>query len=387
VAPGRLQRTWTAGGRRYFHYKTDAPIGDEYAFLSGKYAVRESQWKGVAIRIYHHPDHARNIDRVMRSAKASLAYYTEQFGPYPYGHFTVVERAGTGSGASSDASMIRYGEGYSLMHPDDSPGGFDLPYYIMAHEVAHQWWGVARLTPANVEGAGVLIEGLAVYSGMQVLAKHYGEGHLQQYVDFLHSFYEMPRSLATASLLRADESFLYYRKGGLALHALGTYIGKEKVNGALRSLLQQRASGAVPRPTTLDLYGELQRVTPDSLHYLLHDLFRENTYWRLKTKQLAAAPTKAGGWEVTLKVQAHKVVVDRTGAEKEVPMQDWLEVGVYEAGKGPAEPLYLRMHRIRSGEQTIRVTVPRKPERGGIDPHSLMIDPRMDDNSMQLSQP
>ena len=384
VAPGILQRTWTAVDRRYFHYKTDAPIGGEYAFLSGKYVMQESKWNSVAIRIYYHPGHAQNIDRMLRSVKASLAYYTEQFGPYPYKHFTVVERAGSGGGASADASIIYYGEQYSLMNPDDSPNGFDLPYYILAHEVAHQWWGMARLTPANVEGAGVLIEGLAVYSGMQVLEKNYGDSHLRQYVSYLHSSYEMPRSLATPSLIRANESFLYYRKGGLAMYALSKYIGKEKVNGALRRLLQKHTSGELTLPTTLDLYQELQKVTPDSLNYLLHDLFKENTYWRLKTQQFAVEQTKAGNWQVTLKVQAQKVVVDPTGYEKEVPMNDWLEVGLYEEGKRSDEPLYLQMHRIRSGEQTIKVTVPRKPERGGIDPNHLMIDLRLEDNMMQL---
>ena len=61
-------------------------------------------------------------------------------------------------------------------------------------------------------------------------------------------------------------------------------------------------------------------------------------------------------------------------------MNDWLEIGIYEEGKGLNEPLYLQMHRIRSGEQTIKVTVPRKPDRGGIDPDHLMIDLRRDDN-------
>jgi len=384
VAPGALQRTWTEGDRRYFHYETDASIGGEYSILSAKYASKESQWNGVAIRLYYHPDHSQNIDRILRSVKASLDYYTEEFGPYPFGHLTVVERAGSGSGATADAGIIYYGELYALINPDDGPNGFDLPYYILAHEMAHQWWGMARLTPAYVEGAGVLIEGLAVYSGMQVLEKSYGGGHFQQYVSYLHSSYEMPRSLATASLLRANEDFLYYRKGGLAMHALSKYIGKGKVNGALRSLLQKRTSGALPLPTTLDLYQEIQQATPDSLQYLLHDLFETNTYWRLKTRQSAAKQTKGGNWQVRLKVQAQKVVVDSTGQEIEVPMNDWLEVGLYEEGKELNEPLYLRMHRIRSGEQTLKVTVPRKPERGGIDPNHLMIDLRRDDNVMQL---
>jgi len=381
VAPGGLHRTWTAGDRRYFHYKTDAPIGSEYAFLSGDYAVRESKWENVVIKIYYHPDHAKNIDRMLWSVTASLEYFTGQFGPYPYGHITLVERPGAGGGASADASMINYGGEYSLMNPDDGLNGFDFPYYILAHEMAHQWWGLARLTPANVEGAGVLIESLAVYSGMLVLEKNYGEGHLQQYVNYLHSSYEIPRSLATASLLHANESFLYYRKGGLVMYTLSKYIGKEKVNGALRRLLQKRASGDVPLPTTIDLYQELQHVTPDTLNYLLHDLFKTNTYWRLKTKQFLASQTNTGNWEVTIKILAQKVVVDSTGNEAEVPINDWLEVGIYEEGN---RPLYLQMHRIRSGEQTITLTVPRKPERAGIDPNNLMIDLRREDNVMQL---
>jgi ABC-type transport system involved in multi-copper enzyme maturation permease subunit len=386
VSPGVLHLTWTKGDRRYFHYKTDAPIGGEYSILSGAYAMKESKWNDIAIRIYYHPGHALNINRMLKSVKASLAYYSEQFGPYPYRNITVVEGAGNGGGASADAGIIYYGEQYALMNPDDSPNGFDLPYYILAHEVAHQWWGMARLTPANVEGAGVLIEGLAVYSGMQVLEKSYGDAHLRQYLSFLHSSYEMPRSLATASLLQANEDFLYYRKGGLAMYILSRYIGKEKVNGALRGLLQKHDSGELPLPTTLDLYQEIQKVIPGSLHYLLNDLFNKNTYWRLKTNQFAVTPTKAGDWQVTLRVQAQKVVIDSTGAEKEVPMNDWLEVGIYEEHNGMEKPLYLQMHRIRSGEQIIKVTVPRKPVRGGIDPNFLMIDIRRDDNSMQLDQ-
>ncbi len=38
------------------------------------------------------------------------------------------------------------------------------------------------------------------------------------------------------------------------------------------------------------------------------------------------------------------------------------------------------MHHIRSTEQTITVTVPRKPARAGIDPYHLLIDWEIDDN-------
>ena len=86
---------------------------------------------------------------------------------------------------------------------------------------------------------------------------------------------------------------------------------------------------------------------------------------------------------MTLNVRARKVVVDEAGVETEVPVDDWVEVGVFApAGEGEesGEPLYAQKHRIRTGTQTITVTVPRKPDRAGIDPYHLMIDWETDDN-------
>jgi ABC-2 type transport system permease protein len=386
VGPGRLIKSWTESNRRYFQFKTDTAIRGEYSILSGMYKVAQENWDHVAISIYYHPDHAMNVDLMLRSVKASMAYYTKQFGPYPFGHLTIIEQPGMSGGASSEATMIDYGEQFSILKPVDGPDGFNLPFYILAHEVAHQWWGGASLRPANVEGAGVLIEGLAVYCGMQVLEKDYGESHLRQFINYVHSFYEMPRSRSTPPLLQANEAFLYYRKSGLAMYAMSRYIGKEKVNGALRTLLEKHHSGELVLPTTLDLYHELEKVTPDSLNYLLNDLFSKNIYWRLRTKKFVATQTKAGNWEVTMKVEAHKVVIDSLGNEKEIPMNDLLEVGMYAESDGVDKPLYLRMHRIRSGEQTINVTLTRKPGSGGIDPNNLMIDLRTDDNMMQLDR-
>ncbi|HET9227167.1 MAG TPA: hypothetical protein VFR31_10895, partial [Thermoanaerobaculia bacterium] len=106
--------------------------------------------------------------------------------------------------------------------------------------------------------------------------------------------------------------------------------------------------------------------------------FEVNTYWELETER-ATSEKKAGIWKVTLHVRARKVVVDEAGVETEVPMNDLVQVGVFADA-----PLYKEMHRIRSGEQTITVTVPQKPERAGIDPSYLLIDLERDDNIKEL---
>ena len=99
IAPGRLRRTWTEAGRSYFHYVTDAPIRNDYAFFSAAYAVHEGRWNDVSIQIFHHPTHAWNVKRMVRSVQASLDYYTQQFGPYPHGQIRFVEHPGDGVAA------------------------------------------------------------------------------------------------------------------------------------------------------------------------------------------------------------------------------------------------------------------------------------------------
>jgi hypothetical protein len=95
-----------------------------------------------------------------------------------------------------------------------------------------------------------------------------------------------------------------------------------------------------------------------------------------------------GQWKVSLDVVARKVAVDTQGAETEVAMNDLIEIGAFaaRADEERGKPLYLAMHRIRSGAQTITITVPRQPARAGIDPRHLLIDVEPDDNVVDTSQ-
>jgi len=130
VAPGTLRRTWTEGGRRYFHYVTDVPINNEYGVFSADYAVHEEQWtpsagvgQAVAIQIFHHPGHTGPLGRMVASVRASLDHYTRQFGPYPYPYLRLIESPARGMGVQTEAATVEYGEGFSLLkrEPASSP--------------------------------------------------------------------------------------------------------------------------------------------------------------------------------------------------------------------------------------------------------------------------
>jgi hypothetical protein len=203
----------------------------------------------------------------------------------------------------------------------------------------------------------------------------------------MREVYATPRTRAEVPLLRATDSFLTYRKGPFAMYALSEYAGTQQVNTALRRLLEKHGSGIPPLATSLDLYRELQGAIPQPLHYLLVDLFEANTFWELATQRATAKQTETGAWQVTLDAKARKVVVDTAGVETEVPMDDLIEVGVFTTAKAgePGEPLYLQMHRVRSGEHRITVMVASKPARAGIDPRNLLIDVEGDDNLKEIT--
>ena len=386
VAPGSLRRTWTANGRRYFHYVTDAPIPNLYTIHSADYAVAEERWhpsagsgQGVLVQVLHHPRHTYNTDRIMRAAKASLDYHARHFGPYPQRELRIIEfPRHRGSYGRAYPTAVALSESFGFMaRPED---GIDYPFLVVAHEVAHEWWG-NQFRGARVEGGQVLSETLAHYGAMMVMERHHGREPVDRLRRLLLRNYLLGRlnhRTTEVPLLRStDHRYLHYDKGAMAMYALRDAIGEERINTALRRLFEQHRYGGPPYATTRELYAELQAVTPAPLRSLLQDLFEKITLWDLQAKQPLAEPLPGGAWRVTFTVAAEKFEADSIGRERPVPMNDLVDVAVFAGPAGdsdPGQPLYLQKHRIRSGEQTITVTVPHAPARVAIDPYRKLIE-------------
>ena len=93
---------------------------------------------------------------------------------------------------------------------------------------------------------------------------------------------------------------------------------------------------------------------------------------------------------MTLYVNASKARADSIGNQTAVEMDDLVEIGVFTGaakGQSPGDPLYLKQHRIRSGEQAIVVTVPRRPMRAGIDPYRKLVQRQREDNVVNVVEP
>jgi ABC-2 type transport system permease protein len=373
VAPGSLKNTWTENGRTFFHYVADSPIRNIYHVYSAHYAVRQTKWNDVPLFIYHRLNDTLNLKTMEASMKASLAYYTANFSPYNSTALKLVQYADPGTGGISLPGTIGYSTNFARLNSHDRRG-FDLPFAVVAHEVAHQWWA-HQLVPADVEGAMFLTESLSWYSALCVIRKTKGEEHLDHLLAAMRASYYGPRARADVPLLETVDPTNAYRKGPFAMYAMREYIGEERVNLALRKLLTKFTRKKLPLPTSLDFYNELKAVTPDSLSYLLKDLFAFNTIWDLKAKSVTVGRVDDHQWIVRLQFTAKKEIVDAEGKITTLSMLEPVEIGIYKiTSGGQRQSIYMQKHMVRSGENIIEVKVFEQPAEAGVDPRNLLID-------------
>lgn len=385
ITSGTLVKHWQENGRNYFHYIADKPIRNMYHVYSAEYKVRESFQGDIDFKIYYHPMNIQNLESIEKGMHASLKYYSEKFAPYQFRQLSFVEYPDPGTGGISLPGTIGYSTNFALLNSKKDPRGFDQHFAVAAHEVAHQWWG-HQLSPANVAGAIFLTEGLAWYSAIQVIEDYHDQEHLQNFLNAMRLEFLIPRTKAARPLLESNDEFQGKRKAPLAMYALQEYIGKDSVNKALRNLLSKFNSPDPHYSTSFDLYKELKAVTPDSLKYFLKDLFEINTFWHLSAKKAIVRTTEDGQWLVDLEVYAAKSQVDTAGTEKNIPMNDLIEIGIFRPGnESMHRPIYLQKHRIHSGKNQLQLKVRDKPGKAAIDPRNLLIDIEMDDNIMDVT--
>jgi ABC-type transport system involved in multi-copper enzyme maturation permease subunit len=396
ITSGYLDSMWVTGGRRYARYVLDAPVLNLWAFQSASFAVRRDQWVGrdgkpVDIEIDYFPRHDFNIDRMVDAVKKSLDYYTVAFGPYQHHLVRIVEFPRYASYAQSLPNTIPYSEAIGFVARLGDPRDVDYPFYVTAHEVAHQWWA-HQVVGADAQGATMLSETLAQYSAMMVMERQYGHANMRRFLEYELDRYLLGRSGERKREMPIDlvenQQYIHYNKGSVVMYALRDYIGEEKVNGALRGFLDAHKFSGPPYPTALELVDSLRAVTPDSLRYLIKDLLETITLYELKTDSIVVNDTTDGKFRVDIYGSAKKLRADSLGVETEVPMNDLVEIALFknaEKGDSTADkngvPVYLQKHWLGSGTQKITVIASERPIRGGIDPMHKLVDRRVDDNT------
>ncbi len=154
------------------------------------------------------------------------------------------------------------------------------------------------------------------------------------------------------------------------------------MNAAFRRFNEAWRFKDAPYPTSEDLLTYIREVTPDSLQYIIHDMFETITLFENKTLEGKFEEIDSTNFEVTLKIVVEKIRADSIGMETPIRINDWIDIGVYTQTEGKEKLIYLQKHKFTEKENTIRIQVNQKPYKAGIDPLHKLIDRHSNDNKI-----
>jgi hypothetical protein len=391
VAPGTLEQEWMAQGRRWFHFRMDKPILNFYTFQSARYEVRHDRWQDVTIDVYYHPGHEFNVDRMIRGAKAALAYGSRHFSPYQHRELRIAEFPRYASFAQAAPGTIPFSESAGFIAKVDpaSRKDIDYPYYVSAHEVGHQWWA-HQLIGADSRGATVLSESLAEYTALMTMKNTVGAGKMRRFLRYNLDDYLMGRATDNKKELplaqNENQAYIHYRKGSLAMYLLQDLLGEDVVNGVLHGLLAEHAFHGAPYPNAEELVARLRAVAPADKAYLIGDLFESIVLYENRADAAGARRLPDGRYAVTIRASAGKVRVDEQGKgeEQALALADFIEFGVDDAD---GNPLARERKLVTAASQVVTLVVKGRPARAGIDPDNKLIDRKPTDNMLPVDMP
>ncbi|HEX6730482.1 MAG TPA: M1 family metallopeptidase, partial [Pyrinomonadaceae bacterium] len=273
VANGRLVNVKNAGmGRRTWTYTESVPIPPYCMIIAvGDFAKLPSLSPSVTPLSYYVPQSdSRHAQTGFAPAAPALDMFTKIIAPYPYEKLALIVGA-TRFGGMENSSAILFTP--TLFNPNPnatiSPR-FGIPdgnVSLIAHEVAHQWFGdsVTESTWSDLW----LSEGFATYYAALFIQKHEGHDAFRTYMEkAAEAYFEFEKknsipihdreTVDLLKLLNANN----YQKGAWVLHMLRMRLGDEVFFRGIRAFYERHKNGIA---STEDLRTALEKTSGKAL--------------------------------------------------------------------------------------------------------------------------
>jgi len=400
IAPGKLVKAWKKENRAYFHYKMDSPMVNFYSVVSARYEVAKNSWmptsdsipqKAVDLEIYYHKGHDYNLKRMFNSMKKSFAYYSANFSPYQYQQMRIMEFPRYASFAQSFPNTVPLSESIGFVLDIDDSKDVDMAFYVTAHELAHQWWGL-QVVAANVKGRHLILETLSQYAALMVLKKEYGkdkvvqflEGELDTYLESRKNSLEVPMSLVE------KQSHIYYNKGAMNMFVLQEKIGEKQMNLALKRFVKDWNAfdpnfSRERYATSADLLEYIYEVTPDSQKATVFELLETVTTYDASIKKTVLLENDTNSFTVNVQIKVEKWQTDSKGINENINPDTVAELSIYGVD-ADGNDLLLETKKVQMNTDTTDIVLKSKtkPSKVVLDPNYLLLDINRDNNSKEL---
>jgi hypothetical protein len=264
----------------------------------------------VAMRLLLQPEHGGQAERHFAATRATLKYYGEWFGPYPYGYITIIDPAWQ-SGADGMEYPTLFTGGTRWL----APRGVSEPEGVVVHEAGHQFW--YGLVATNEFENAWMDEGINTFSTARALEQFFTPHFLE--VRFFGDF--IPWTLDDFPLSRSTDgnrlpgyrasgdtdvqstpSWRYwpgtgrtitYNKTALWLNTLERLIGWDTLQRILSTYFH-RYEFRHPRPE--DFFAVANEVSGRDLTWFFDRVYRSSAAFDYGIGQFTSEPIVTRGY-------------------------------------------------------------------------------------------
>jgi Peptidase family M1 domain len=275
VSAGRRVDGGETNGTRWERRRVDTPaLG--FTFEVGHFKIETARAGHVALQVAFDPDSSHlgggGREEVVKTVVDALAYFEETFGPYPMDELNVVtvprgfSQSVSGLVTLSDLQLVDLGmwnKFYGLADRRE----------VIAHEVAHQWWG--DLVGWQSYRDQWISEAMASYCA-RLWAKNRLDPHAQRGASPITVGWRQELAATTADgrpiealgpvvlgerlfSSRAHQAFtaIVYGKGAVVLEMMARALGAKEFSRALREVVRASAGRTLSTEELIALLGQV----------------------------------------------------------------------------------------------------------------------------------
>jgi hypothetical protein len=277
-------------------------------FIDVKRMFEHPGLPNVEMRLLLQPEHAGQQSRHFDATAATLRYYGEWFGPYPYSHITIVDPAfQSGSGGMEYPTLFTAGSRWI------APPRVSQPEGVTIHEAGHQFWygivgsnefehawmdeGLNTFSTARAIDEAGLPNGLALRFFGGFVPWVIGDIRLSRATDGnrLSGYRDNAEADAQATptfrYWPGTATFITYNKTALWLHTLERLLGWPTLQRILSTYFE-RWKFRHPQPA--DFFAVVNEVAGRDMSWFFNEAYRGSNVFDYGVQSFTSARVLAG---------------------------------------------------------------------------------------------
>ena len=271
AASGRhVSRRLSGPDKQLIEWRQDRPVPTyTFGFAVGGFSEVTEIAAGVTLQYLGRGFSAEDLRRVFDESARMIAFFAERAGvAYPGTTYSQALVARTAGQEMAGLSIVSEEYGRAVM-ADPSVSG------LIAHELAHQWWG--NMVTCHAWTEFWLNEGFATFMAAAYREQRFGREAYLADIASMKARYEQVRARGNDRPLvfpnwdrpTADDRTLVYQKGGYVLHELRELIGDAAFWSGIRRYTVEHFGKSV---TSADVRAAMEQASGKDLRRLLRSM-------------------------------------------------------------------------------------------------------------------